>query len=227
MIQFKATGEAFLYDAASAHGTFLNKRRLKPRQHEPLRLAYARSTLAHCGCEPLDALLCQQHPASAARRMMLSRRHRVGDTFRLGQSTRLYVVGGPEQMMPEEGLSREQHKQLRVMQVTCAAVGGLRDCHTPPVRAAIGPGHLSLEPASHACSANLWQAKQARQDAEGRVGKAQMDAALAAGASWGFGEDAAEEIAEGEDIEWRPYAETHSLTDKQVLQMCLLSSDGC
>ena len=39
VIQFKAgTGEAFLYDAASAHGTFLNKRRLKPRQHEPLRL---------------------------------------------------------------------------------------------------------------------------------------------------------------------------------------------
>ena len=62
------------------------------------------------------------------------------------------------------------------------------------------------------------QAKQARKDEEGRVGKAQMDAALAAGASWGLlGEDAAEEIAEGEDIEWRTYAETHSLTDKQVL----------
>jgi len=67
------------------------------------------------------------------------------------------------------------------------------------------------------------QAKQTRQDEEGRVGKAQMDAALAAGASWGFGEDAPEEIAEGEDIEWRPYAETHSLTDKQVLQHVLLN----
>ena len=65
---------------------------------------------------------------------------------------------------------------------------------------------------------NCRQAKQARKDEEGRVGKAQMDAALAAGASWGFGEDAAEEIVEGEDIEWRPYADTHSLTDKQVLQ---------
>ena len=38
VIQFKAgNGEAFLYDAASAHGVFLNKRRLKPRHYEPLR----------------------------------------------------------------------------------------------------------------------------------------------------------------------------------------------
>ena len=37
-----------------------------------------------------------------------------------GQSSRLYLVGGPEQMMPEEGLSREQRKQLRVMQACCA-----------------------------------------------------------------------------------------------------------
>ena len=38
VIQFKTgTGEAFLYDAASAHGVFLNKRRLKPRQYQPLR----------------------------------------------------------------------------------------------------------------------------------------------------------------------------------------------
>jgi hypothetical protein len=42
---------------------------------------------------------------------------RVGDTFKLGQSSRLYLLGGPEQMMPEEGLSREQRKQLRIMQV--------------------------------------------------------------------------------------------------------------
>ena len=63
----------------------------------------------------------------------------------------------------------------------------------------------------------LHQAKQARKEEEVRVGKAQMDAALAAGASWGFGEDAAEEVVEGEDIEWRTYADTHSLTDNQVL----------
>ena len=65
------------------------------------------------------------------------------------------------------------------------------------------------------CSA--CQAKEARKEEEVRVGKAQMDAALAAGASWGFGEDAAEELVEGEEVDWRTYAETHSLTDNQVL----------
>lgn len=38
VIQFHAdSGDAFLYDAASAHGTFLNRRRLKPGVHAPLR----------------------------------------------------------------------------------------------------------------------------------------------------------------------------------------------
>ena len=38
VLQFRAgDGAAFLYDAASAHGTFLNRRRLRPRAHAPLR----------------------------------------------------------------------------------------------------------------------------------------------------------------------------------------------
>jgi hypothetical protein len=38
VLQFRgADGAAFLFDAASAHGTLLNKRRLKPRAHAPLR----------------------------------------------------------------------------------------------------------------------------------------------------------------------------------------------
>ena len=56
----------------------------------------------------------------------LGSHHRVGDTFKLGQSSRLYVVGGPEQLMPEEGLSREQRKQLRVMQVSLASLHNAR-----------------------------------------------------------------------------------------------------
>ena len=37
VLQFSADGESFLYDAASAHGTFLNKQRLKPEVHVPIR----------------------------------------------------------------------------------------------------------------------------------------------------------------------------------------------
>ena len=42
VLQFRgADAAAFLYDAGSAHGTLLNKRRLKPRTHAPLRSARA------------------------------------------------------------------------------------------------------------------------------------------------------------------------------------------
>ena len=37
VLQFSAGGESFLYDAGSAHGTFLNKQRLKPEVHVPIR----------------------------------------------------------------------------------------------------------------------------------------------------------------------------------------------
>ena len=38
VLQFSAAGESFLYDSGSAHGTFLNKQRLKPQLHVPVRL---------------------------------------------------------------------------------------------------------------------------------------------------------------------------------------------
>lgn len=37
VLQLSSTGEAFLYDAGSAHGTFLNKQKLKSQVHVPLR----------------------------------------------------------------------------------------------------------------------------------------------------------------------------------------------
>ena len=62
------------------------------------------------------------------------------------------------------------------------------------------------------------QAKEARKQREAEVAKAQMAAALNRGISWGMGTDAAEEEdSEGAtpSVDWRQYAETHSLNDKQ------------
>ena len=45
ILQFRAAdGAAFLYDPGSAHGTFLNKRRIKPGVYAPVRCAQG----AHC-----------------------------------------------------------------------------------------------------------------------------------------------------------------------------------
>ena len=62
------------------------------------------------------------------------------------------------------------------------------------------------------------QAKEERQEHEAQVGKAQMAAALAGGASWGFGEDAPPDDAAlvGQPVDWREYEETKGLTEKQV-----------
>ena len=64
------------------------------------------------------------------------------------------------------------------------------------------------------------QAKEKRKEREREVAKAQMAAALNHGISWGMGEDAREEYEEGENggapsVDWRAYAQTHSLTDHQ------------
>lgn len=77
VLQFSAAGESFLYDAGSAHGTFLNKQRLKPEVHAPIR---------------------------------------VGDMVKFGLSTRLYLFGGPEELRPEEGLSKLQRRQLAALE---------------------------------------------------------------------------------------------------------------
>lgn len=37
VLQYSGAGESFLYDNSSAHGTFLNKQRLKPQVHAPVR----------------------------------------------------------------------------------------------------------------------------------------------------------------------------------------------
>ncbi|GMH38668.1 hypothetical protein BSKO_06552 [Bryopsis sp. KO-2023] len=74
VIQFNGhSGEAFLFDAGSTHGTFLNKRKLKPNAYAPLS---------------------------------------VGDMFKIGASTRLYVFSGPTDLMPQEGFNRQQRLMM-------------------------------------------------------------------------------------------------------------------
>ena len=42
VLQYRGTdGQAFLYDAASAHGTFLNKKQIPSKTHVPLRCTQA------------------------------------------------------------------------------------------------------------------------------------------------------------------------------------------
>jgi hypothetical protein len=41
----------------------------------------------------------------------------VGDQVRFGQSSRVYLFGGPQELLPEEGISRMQRQQLAAIAV--------------------------------------------------------------------------------------------------------------
>eukprot|EP00899_Mesostigma_viride_P010022 jgi/Mesvir1/19020/Mv12788-RA.1 len=72
----------YVYDLGSTHGTFVNKRRVKPNVHVPLQ---------------------------------------VGDMLKFGLSTRSYILQGPPELMPEEGLSRTERQALRKLEAEEAA----------------------------------------------------------------------------------------------------------
>ncbi len=42
---------------------------------------------------------------------------RVGDIFKFGRSTRMYILGGPEELRPEEGLTRDQRRTAALLEV--------------------------------------------------------------------------------------------------------------
>lgn len=42
--------------------------------------------------------------------------NRVGDTVKFGQSSRLFLLCGPDELLPEEGLTRSQKAQLAQME---------------------------------------------------------------------------------------------------------------
>ena len=42
---------------------------------------------------------------------------RVGDMFKFGRSTRMYILGGPTELMPEEGLTKKQMLTMKALEV--------------------------------------------------------------------------------------------------------------
>lgn len=40
----------------------------------------------------------------------------VGHTLKFGTSSRLYLFDGPQELMPAEGLNKEQRRQLRALE---------------------------------------------------------------------------------------------------------------
>jgi hypothetical protein len=116
----------------------------------------------------------------------------VGDQLRFGESSRVHVLGGPAELMPAEGPGREARRQAAAL-----------------------------------------EAMARRREREAAVAAAQMGAAIAGGAdgaSWGFGEDATGEEGAGDKgqgqggggakggegaVDWRAYAATRGLTDRQ------------
>lgn len=55
--------------------------------------------------------------------------------MRFGESSRLYVLGGPAELMPEEGPSREQRQQAAALEVRAS----LPSCRAAPPDALPGP----------------------------------------------------------------------------------------
>ena len=74
---------------------------------------------------------------------------RVGDMVKFGLSTRLYLFGGPEELRPEEGLSKLQRRQLAALEVQRELLTFLLVCLSvcPPYGLTAADCHPSL-PAS-------------------------------------------------------------------------------
>lgn len=48
---------------------------------------------------------------------------RVGDMFKFGRSTRMYILGGPTELMPEEGLTKKQMLAMKALEVKRSCEG--------------------------------------------------------------------------------------------------------
>lgn len=78
VLQFKRTGDVYIYDLGSTHGTIVNKKQVSGKTYVPLH---------------------------------------VGDLFKFGLSSRLYVLQGPSELMPKEGPTTAEKLLLREAQI--------------------------------------------------------------------------------------------------------------
>ena len=151
VLQFNGeTRAAYLYDANSAHGTFVNRRRIKAGVHVPIRYpgagektctsheAQQQQQTMQCCTANWVRLLCSFHllrvggrQGGAASAATCSRAWslgtsaarppsaccRVGDMIKFGQSTRDWLLCGPAELMPEEGPSKTQRLEARLLKV--------------------------------------------------------------------------------------------------------------
>lgn len=85
---------------------------------------------------------------------------RVGDTVRFGQSTRMYVLTGPSELMPAEGLNKQQKKQLALLeaaQVSSIPQGMLQPRHHAERHLALFEQHCRTAPVIYLQCSCLWQ----------------------------------------------------------------------
>ena len=73
--------------------------------------------------------------------------------IKLGQSSRTFILGGPQDLMPEEGLSRQQRKALAAMEVSCSTC---KSRHWFSMRAA-GSRAASRAPAGRFVHEGSWE----------------------------------------------------------------------
>jgi hypothetical protein len=115
---------------------------------------------------------------------------------RFGQSSRVYVLTGPTELMPQEGLNKPQRKQLALLEAAQARKEAEEAKARAQMDAAIARSGAGRRPRS----------------AAGSGGGGDQ------GATWGMDTDG---VSDDEydnaaaAVDWRSYIERHSLTDKQ------------
>ncbi|EXB77630.1 hypothetical protein L484_018146 [Morus notabilis] len=97
VLQFKRSGEAYVYDLGSTHGTFINKNQSQIGwlfSNPTVSTTYSGGYVISIS----DQLLLRREEVEKKSYVDLH----VGDVIRFGQSSRLYIFQGPTELMPQE-----------------------------------------------------------------------------------------------------------------------------